>query len=97
MRRRLTPAFGLTVVLFSTAACFRSSDPRDPATTPRDPSIRRPVGPNGQRGSVIAKKMVAAKNPPVTFIAGDATHCDTDEKKFKDTKVGDVVNCVWQY
>ena len=89
--------YGLTLALFSTAACFRSPDPHDPALTPRDPSIRRPVGSNGQRGGVLAKKMVASKNPPLTLIAGDATRCETDEKKFKDTKVGDVVSCLWQY
>ena len=97
MRRRCTPMYGLTLALFSTAACFRSPDPHDPALTPRDPSIRRPVGPRGERGSVVAKKMVAAKNPPVRLVAGDNTYCDTNEKKFKDTKVGDIVSCVWQY
>ncbi len=96
-RRSLTPAYGLTLALLSTVACFRIPDPHDPAVTPRDPSIKRPVSPNGQRGSVVSKKMVAVKNPPVSLIAADNTHCDTDEKKFKDTKVGDVVSCVWQY
>ena len=97
MRRRPTAVYGITLALISTAACFATPDPHDPALTPRTPNIRRPVGPGRSGSGVIAKKMVAVKNPPVTFIAGDATHCDTNEKKFKDTKVGDVVNCVWQY
>jgi hypothetical protein len=97
MRRRFTPAYGITLALISAVACFATPDPHDPALTPRTPNIRRPVGPGRSGAGVLAKKMVASKNPPVTLIAGDATRCDTDEKKFKDTKVGDVVNCVWQY
>jgi hypothetical protein len=82
MRRRLTPVYGITLALISAAACFATPDPHDPALTPRTPNIRRPVGPGRSGSGIIAKKM---------------TRCDTDEKKFKDTKVGDVVNCVWQY
>lgn len=96
-RRSLISAYGLTLALLSTVACFHILDPHDPALTPRTPNIKRPVGPGTAGAGVLAKKTVASKNPPVTLVAADATHCDTDEKKFKDTKVGDVVSCVWQY
>jgi hypothetical protein len=104
MRRNCTPAYGLIFAsLLSVSACFQrgpnsggTSDPGAPGFVPPRGTARPTPGNSRTPRSVVAKKMVASKSPPVTLVAGDNTHCDVDEKTYKDTRIGDAVTCLWQ-
>jgi len=49
------------------------------------------VGAGARTGPGV--KRVAAKQPPSLLLAADGTGCDVSPDRFRDTAVGDMVNC----
>ena len=46
-------------------------------------------------GMYATRKRVKAKEEPATLIADDNMRCTVNEKRFKDTTVGDYALCGW--
>jgi len=42
------------------------------------------------------EKLVMAKDPPMTLIAGDDTKCRISEKRFQRVRIGDSYVCNWR-
>lgn len=43
----------------------------------------------------LSRKVASAKEAPASLLAGDGTRCLVNAKKFRKTRVGDHVWCVW--
>lgn len=46
-------------------------------------------------GTYVARKRVKSKEEPATLISDDNSRCVVNEKRFKDTAVGDWATCPW--
>jgi len=42
------------------------------------------------------EKLVMAKDPPITLIAGDGTKCKINERRYRRIRVGDSYSCNWR-
>ena len=56
-----------------------------------NPQIRQ------QPTAVASSKRVKSKEEPSTLVSDDNMRCTVNEKRFKDTDVGDYALCSWTY
>ena len=68
-------------------------------TTARTPGDEREARPElgDIRQTSMSRKRVKAKQDPSTLIADDDMRCVVNDKRFKDTDVGDWALCPWTY
>jgi len=72
-------------------------DPR-PGTAKMPGDERTPSTQVRQAATAVAsRKRVKAKEEPATLVSDDNTRCTVNEKRFKDTDVGDYALCSWTY
>jgi hypothetical protein len=92
----------ILLALVATAACGSQATP---VRTDNPPTGAAPLPGDDHTGTTREinlsggdkhEKLVMAKDPPRTLIAGDDTKCTISEKRFQRVRIGDSYVCNWR-
>jgi hypothetical protein len=97
MRRIVVIAVLLATGCTSVGARQRTPDVRPgTAKMPGDERTTKP-GLAMPAGTTASRKRVKAKEEPATLVADDNARCTVNEKRFRETSVGDWAICNWTH